>query len=46
MLIDVFRDTECDDDVDKMSTNDEASKFYGYMEDTNEGIIRLVTSPS
>lgn len=38
-LNNIFRDTIFDDDhIHKSSMNDDASKFYGYMEDTNQDI--------
>lgn len=37
MLNDIFKDTLLDDDhVDKSSINNDASKFYGYMEYGNQ----------
>lgn len=35
-VVDVFSDTVYDDDVDNRPTNDDVSKFYGYVGDANE----------
>lgn len=44
MLNDVFRDTIFDDDhVITSSMNDDAFKFYNYMEDANQEVYRLVS---